>query len=578
MPSILETLRSRVSEAIRKAFGGAAGDADPLVSPATDPKFGHYQCNAAMGLAKKLCQKPRDIAAQIVEALEVGEMCREPEIAGPGFINLTLKTEYLTDRLRLVLHDDRLGVEQADSPQRIVIDYPSPNLAKEMHVGHLRTAIIGESLARTLEFLGHTVLRRDHLGDWGTQYGMLVSHLEDAFPQALEPGADFDLGDINEFYKQAKKRFDEDDEFKIRSREKVVALQSDQPDAMRGRQTLCGHSRKHCQEIYARLGVTSDEFPESFYKPFIPDTMSELDAKGMLVESDGAKVIFSEEVKNKNGDPLPLIVQKSDGGFSYDTTDLTTIRYRVQEEKADRILYVTDAGQGTHFAMIFAAAKHAGWLRDTEPVHVPFGLVLGDDHKKFKTRSGDTVRLKDLLDEAEIRARSIVDEKNPELSDERRAETARVIGIGSVKYADLSQNRMSDYVFSFDKMLALTGNTAPYLIYAYVRVQSIARKGGIDYSHLESDALATLETAEEIELGRALSRLPEALQCIDDDLLPNRLTDYLYDLAQIYSRFYTNNRVLGDERETTRLALCDLTARTLKLGLNLLGIDVIEEM
>ncbi|MCL5270003.1 MAG: arginine--tRNA ligase [bacterium] len=578
MSNMLEALRGRIAEAMTRSFGAAAVGADPMVTPATDPRFGHYQSNAAMGLAKRLGRKPRELAAELVAAARLDDLCLPPQIAGPGFINFTLRPETITEELRHRLADERLGVAPVSPARRVVIDFSSPNIAKELHVGHLRSTIIGDCLARVLEFQGHAVLRRNHVGDWGTQFGMLIAHLQDVCPEALEEGGSVDLGDIVAFYKEAKRRFDADEEFKARSRGEVVRLQSGVPEAVRAWKALCDQSRRQFDEIYRRLDVRIEERGESFYNPFIPETLNELDALGLITESEGARCVYPEGFVNKQGDPLPLIVQKSDGGFNYDTTDMTAIRYRVRVEKADRIIYVTDAGQAIHFAMIFAAARKAGWLDGARAEHVPFGMVLGEDQKKFKTRSGETVRLKDLLDEAVARARAIVDKKNPELPGKRRAEVADTIGIGAVKYADLSQNRISDYVFSFDKMLALTGNTAPYLIYAYVRVQSIARKGDIDYGHLDPAALSTLETPEELELGRALLRLPEVIDVVARDLMPNRLTDYLFDLSQIFSRFYTNNRVLGDPRQTTRLALCDLAARTIRLGLSLLGIRVIAEM
>ena len=584
MSNVLELLRSRAVAAIEKAFGEEAGGADlgavgaASVTPATDPRFGHYQCNAAMGLAKRLRERPRDVAAKIVAALEVADLCLPPEIAGPGFINLTLRPEAIAAQLRARLGDERLGIERDSPARRVVIDFSSPNIAKELHVGHLRSTINGDCVARLHEFLGHTVLRRNHVGDWGTQFGMLIAHLKDRCPEALREGSQVDLGDIVEFYREAKRRFDAGEEFKARSRGEVVRLQSGDAEALRGWRVLCEQSRRQFDEIYRLLDIRIEEKGESFYNPFIPGTLAELKRLGLIVESGGALCVYPEGFKNKDGEPLPLIVQKSDGGFNYDTTDMTAIRYRVREERADKIIYVTDAGQAQHFAMIFAAARAAGWLEGVETVHVPFGMVLGEGKKKLKTRAGDTVRLRDLLDEAAARARAIVDEKNPELSEERRAQVAHAVGIGAVKYADLSQNRISDYVFSFDKMLALQGNTAPYLIYAYVRVQSIARKGSVDFSRLDPSAMQTMETPEENDLAIALLRLPEVLDAAEHELAPNRLTDYLFDLSQTFSRFYTNNKVLGDARQTTRLALCDLTARTLKLGLSLLGIGVIEEM
>ncbi len=578
MSTILETLKEKVLDAMESAYGETTKENDPAVTAATDSRFGHYQCNAAMGLAKRLGKKPREIAGELVEALKLEEMCLPVEVAGPGFINIKLRPEFITAQLRSCLTRERLGIEREKDPKRIVVDFSSPNIAKELHVGHLRSTIIGDCLARVLEFLGHTVIRQNHVGDWGTQFGMLIAHLKEVCPEALAGKGDYNLGDIVEFYREAKKRFDEDPPFSDRSRDEVVKLQSGEGEATRAWEMLCRQSRKEFEEIYQQLDVIIEEKGESYYNPFIPEMLGELDQQGLIEISDGAKVVWLDGFTNKEGEPLPLIVQKRDGGYNYDTTDMTTIRYRVRELSADKILYVTDAGQSQHFQMLFAAAKKAGWLKHTGAIHVPFGMVLGEDQKKFKTRSGDTVPLRDLLDEAVRRARAVVDQKNPGLSEKRREEIAEVIGLAAIKYADLSHNRISNYVFSFDKMLALNGNTAPYLIYAYVRIQSIARKGNLDYGHLDGDLLQTLETPEEIDLGLHLLRFPEAISGVARELLPNRLTDYLYELAQQYSRFYTNNKVLGDPRESTRLVLCSLTARTLKVGLLLLGMKVIEEM
>lgn len=578
MPSVLYLLSQRITTAIQTAFGQAAEEVDPAVAAASDPKFGHYQCNAAMTLARRVGQKPREVAMAIIDALDYQDLFEEPEVAGPGFINFRMKPEFLTDQLKQMLLASRLNIQETAAPQRVVVDFSSPNIAKELHVGHLRSTIIGDCIARTLEFIGHDVLRRNHVGDWGTQFGMLLTHLKVVCPEALQPNSTVELGDLVAFYRAAKRRFDEDSTFKEQARLEVVNLQSGQTEAVNGWKSLCEQSRKQFDEIYSLLGVQIEEKGESFYNPFIPSTIEELREKNLVVESDGAQCVYPEGFKNKEGDPLPLIIQKRDGGFNYDTTDMAAIRYRIRDEKADRIIYVTDAGQAQHFAMIFEAARMAGWLEGVEAVHVPFGMVLGEDRKKFKTRSGDTVRLRDLLDEAVARARAMVEEKNAGLPDEKQDEIARAIGIGAVKYADLSQHRLSDYVFSFDKMLALNGNTAPYLIYAYVRVRSIVRKGEVDLSSLDWNAMGTLETPEEMDLGKTIVRFPEVLKILERELLPNRLTDYLYELAQLYSRFYTNNRVLGDPRELTRLALCELTARTMKTGLALLGISVIEEM
>jgi arginyl-tRNA synthetase len=578
MANLQNLIQNRFIEAVKKAFGEQAEGAAVPVTAARDPKFGHYQCNAAMALARTLRRKPLDIANDIVRHTEIEDLCLPPEVLPPGFINLRLKPEFITRAVAERLGDDRLGIEPDEEKKKIVVDFSGPNIAKELHVGHLRSTIIGDSLSRIFEFLGHNVLRVNHVGDWGTQFGMLIAHLKDVHPEALDEGKPVDLGDIVSFYKDAQGRFKEDEAFQERARKQVVELQSGEESARRAWKILCDTSRKEFEAIYDRLDIEIEERGESYYNDMIPETLEELDQLGLIEESDGARCIFPEGFTNKEGGRLPLIVQKRDGGYNYESTDMTAIRQRVKEEKADLLLYVTDAGQALRFQMLFEAGKEAGWLNGTKAEHVPFGVVQSPDRKRLKTRSGDTVKLRDLLDEAVLRAKETVDEKNPDLPEEKRLQIAETIGMAAVKYADLSQNRTSNYVFSFDKMLALTGNTAPYLLYAYVRIQSIARKGQLDYAHLDPKEIETFETPEEIDLGRTLLRMPEVLEQAEQELLPNRLTDYLYETATLFSKFYTNNRVLGDPREKPRLALCAFTAQTLKLGLSLLGINVIEEM
>lgn len=585
MLAAIATLNARLEQALVNAFGPAVAGADPMLVPASNPKFGDYQANGAMALAKQLQEKPRAIAEKIVAHLDVADLCEPPEIAGPGFINLRLTPAYLEAQLNAIQADDRLGVAPVAVPQTTIVDFSSPNIAKEMHVGHLRSTIIGDSIARVLEFVGHDVLRLNHVGDWGTQFGMLITHLQEACPEALEGSEAVDIGDLVAFYKQAKQRFDEDDEFKARSREAVVSLQSGDAAAKQAWQVLCEQSRKEFQKLYDRLDIRLTERGESFYNPFLADVVRDLEAQGLLVEDQGAKVVFLEGFTNKAGEPLPLIIQKSDGGYNYATTDLAAIRYRTQQDQAQRILYVVDAGQANHFGQVFQVAAKAGWLPDgVELSHVPFGVVQGEDGKKFKTRSGETVRLKDLLDEAVKRARADLETR---IQAEDRTETeefiqsvAETVGIGAVKYADLSQNRTSNYIFSYDKMLALQGNTAPYLLYAYVRVQGISRKGSIDLSALGDGATVCLADESEFALAKHLLQLDEAIAEVARDLFPNRLCQYLFELSQKFNQFYDRCAVLQAEepQRTSRLLLCDLTARTLKLGLSLLGIAVLERM
>ncbi len=496
MNATIAQLKTRVQTALVAAFGDDLAETDPLLVPASNPRFGDYQSNVAMSLTKQLKQPPRAIAEQIVQALEVSDLCKPPEIAGPGFINLTLTQDYLHQQLQAMQRDERLGVSTAKLPQRVIVDFSSPNIAKEMHVGHLRSTIIGDSIARVLEFQGHQVLRLNHVGDWGTQFGMLITQLRDVAPHALQAEQDVDLGDLVEFYRQAKQRFDEDEPFRDRARQAVVELQSGDEAAAKAWQILCEQSRQEFQKIYDRLDIQIQERGESFYNPLLPSVVEDLERSGLLVEDQGAQCVFLEGFTNKEGDPLPLIVKKSDGGYNYATTDLAAIRYRTQQDEAERIIYITDAGQANHFAQVFQVAERAGWIpEDVELVHVPFGVVQGEDGKKFKTRSGETVKLKDLLDEAIARAQTDIEQR---LQDENRLEpdefkqhVAEVVGLGSVKYADLSQNRTSNYIFSYDKMLALQGNTAPYLLYAYVRIQGISRKGGIDFDQLRSPSTPT---------------------------------------------------------------------------------------
>ncbi|MGB8697852.1 MAG: arginine--tRNA ligase, partial [Thermosynechococcaceae cyanobacterium] len=466
-----------------------------------------------------------------------------------------------------------------------VVDFSSPNIAKEMHVGHLRSTIIGDAIARLLEFQGHEVLRLNHVGDWGTQFGMLIAYLREACPEALTASDVIDLGDLVAFYKQAKQRFDADDVFRETARTEVVKLQGGDPESRKAWDLLCNQSRREFQVIYDWLNVRLTERGESFYNPYLADVLTDLKTAGLLVEDAGAQCVFLEGFTNKDGDPLPLIVQKSDGAYNYATTDLAAVRYRIGQDRAQRIIYVTDAGQSSHFAQFFQVAQRAGWVPETVTLtHVPFGLVQGEDGKRLKTRSGDTVRLQDLLDEAIARARADLEQR---LQTEGRTETAefieqtaRTVGLDAVKYADLSQNRTSNYIFSYDKMLALQGNTAPYMLYAYVRIQGISRKGNIDFTQLGAGIPLKLQDVAELVLVKHLLQWADILALASQDLMLNRLCQYLFELSQKFNQFYDRCAVLQapEPERTTRLALCDATARTLKLGLSLLGIAVLERM
>ena len=604
MLRIANALEAQLRAAMQRAFPEQAAAAqaagqrlDPQLAPASKPEFGDFQANGALPLAKPLGQSPRAIATAIVAQLAsdpgFAELCLEPVIAGPGFINLTLRPERLAAEVLARLDDPRLGVPQAGAAAPVVVDFSSPNIAKEMHVGHLRSTIIGESLARVLELRGHPVLRLNHVGDWGTQFGMLITHLKQVAPQALDMADAVDLGDLVAFYRQAKARFDDDEAFQAASRDEVVRLQSGDPVSLRAWGLLCDQSRREFQLIYDRLDIRLSERGESFYNPYLADVVADLDGAGLLVTDDGARCVFLEGVSGKEGKPLPVIVQKRDGGFNYATTDLAAIRYRLAAppagDGARRLIYVTDAGQAAHFAGVFQVARRAGWVpADAQLEHVPFGLVQGDDGKKLKTRSGDTVRLRDLLDEAVERAEADLRRR---LAEEGRHEeetfiqhVSTTVGIAAVKYADLSTNRITNYQFSFDRMLALSGNTAPYLLYAVVRIAGIARKGG-DQAAEDGSAFTAGEglvfsEPQEWALIRELLKLDAVIAEVEEELLPNRLCSYLFELSQVFNRFYDQVPVLkaAEPARSSRLALCRLTADTLKLGLGLLGIPTLERM
>lgn len=574
------------------------GFQDTMVTPATKLEFGDYQCNAAMGLARNVGMSPRDCAMKIVEGLRplIGNIMEEPEIAGPGFINLRFTKEYLEKSVQRMSNDeDRLAVPLCGNKQKIVVDFSSPNIAKEMHVGHLRSTIIGDTLSNVLEFAGHEVVRLNHVGDWGTQFGMLVEHLRDEFPAALskETSQDVDLGDLVTLYKAAKQRFDKDDDFKVRSREGVVKLQAGDAEALAAWESLCAASRVEYQKIYNALNIRGlEERGESFYNPFLNGVIDDLEEQGLAVESDGATAVFLDGYTNRDGSPLPILVRKSDGGFNYATTDLAAIRQRTEfedGENADRVLYVTDAGQSQHFEMVFAAAEKAGFLSEgTSLEHVPFGLVQGEDGKKFATRSGDTVKLKDLLDEAvkiagvDIRSRR--EDPEAELPDEVK-EVVNTVGIGAVKYADLSMNRESNYKFSYDRMLSLNGNTAPYMLYAYARICGIVRKatGHEDGKAMEWPEAATIVITDdaELQLIRKLVKLPDILDEVETELYPNKLCDYLFETSQMFNKFYeacSVNNAETAEIKASRLSLCTVTAGTIRLLMGLLGIKVVERL
>ena len=574
MSDIQQTLESLLSSAVSDAFGPEYADADPILRLAGNPKFGDYQANLAMGLAKKLGKKPRDIAETIREKLPIGDCLEKAEVAGPGFINLTLSAKLLNSQLAGAAASDRLCVDKIDPPATVVIDYASPNLAKEMHIGHLRSTIIGDAIARVLDFQGQDVIRHNHLGDWGTQFGMLLEHLIDT---GWVKSEDHTIGDLNTLYQQAKKRDDDDPDFAERARKRVVALQGGDEQSHAIWQMLIGESVRHMNDIFSRLnvGLTDGDLKgESFYNDRLGPVTEALQAAGVARESDGALCIFGEV------EEAPLIVRKSDGGFGYATTDLAALRHRISDLGASRLIYVVDSRQRDHFNKFFAAARKADWVGDTQLDYVPFGTIMGADRKPFKTREGGTVRLVDVLDEAIERAGKVIAEKAPELASDEREAIARVVGVGAVKYFDLSNDRIKDYIFDWDRMLALEGNTAPYLINAYVRIKSIFRKGAIDPASITGDMINLDEDAERA-LALHLLQLPRIVDSVADSLEPHRLCTYLYELAAGFHKFYEKCPVLVADTEAhrnSRLALCDLVARTLKLGLGLLGIETVERM
>lgn len=583
MKQEVQTIKARLKDAALKSFGEQLKDIEPQVDPASNPTFGDFQSNLAMTLAKQLKLPPRAIAEKIVENLEGDTIYETPTIAGAGFINLKLKREFLESRLNKIKSDPRLGIEKVAPAKTVVIDMSSPNIAKEMHVGHLRSTIIGDAISRTYDFLGHNVIKVNHVGDWGTQFGMLIAELKEKYPTALTQADALDLGDLVDFYKQSKKHFDEDAEFKARAHQEVVRLQSGDADSLKAWKLLCNQSRKAFDEIYRMLDIQNlQERGESFYNDMLAETVEDLEKKGLAVESEGAKCVFLDGFFNEEGKPLPLIVQKRDGGFNYAATDCAAIRHRITSDKADELIYVVGAEQSMHLNMIKQTALKAGWLPEyVRCEHVGFGAVLGEDGKKLKTRSGETVRLKDLLDEAVTHAREDLDaRKGDSESAEWKQKISELIGIAAVKYADLSLNRMTNYMFSFKKMLSLQGNTAPYMMYSYVRVRGIGREGGIDFANLGDNAKVILAEASEIDLAKQLLKFDDVLDAVYREFIPNRICEYLFELSQKFNQFYEQCTVLKAEEptRTSRLILCDLTARTIQTGMSLLGIPVPDRM
>ena len=548
-----------------------------------DKSHGDFATNIALMLAKPAGMKPRDLAEKLIAALPADNAVAKVEIAGPGFINFFQADDWLTGLLDQALADPYLAVPRPEQAQTVVVDYSSPNLAKEMHVGHLRSSIIGDAVVRTLEFLGHQVVRQNHVGDWGTQFGMLLAYLEEQKSEESNTELSRELGDLEGFYRAAKQRFDESDAFATRARSLVVKLQAGDEDCLALWREFNSVSLSHCQAVYDRLGVSltpADVRGESAYNDDLAQVVSDLDARGLLSEDQGAQCVFMDEFKNKEGAPLPVIVQKADGGYLYATTDLAALRYRAGTLHADRMLYFVDQRQALHFQQMFSLAKRAGFVPEpTELEHMGFGTMNGPDGRPFKTRDGGTVKLIDLLDEAEERAYTLVKDKNPQLDDQDLRTIAHAVGIGAVKYADLSKNRSSDYIFNFEQMLSFEGNTAPYLLYAYTRVASVFRKAGLEMAQVSGDF--QLQEDAEQALAARLVQFGEVLESVAEKGLPHLLCTYLYDVAGLFSTFYEHCPILSGDNEAlkqSRLKLAALTARTLKQGMELLGLSPLERM
>ncbi|GAA5073282.1 arginyl-tRNA synthetase [Thermocatellispora tengchongensis] len=568
-------LTERVQAALGAAFGADFADADPLIRPS---QFADFQANVALSLAKRLRRAPREVAQAIAD--ELRDFPGTVEVSGPGFLNITLADGWIAERAAETLADPRLGVGVAAPAQTIVIDYSAPNAAKEMHVGHLRTTIVGDALARVHEHLGNQVVRQNHLGDWGTPFGMLIEHLLDVGEE--QAVAQLEAGEGTPFYQAARAKFDGDDDFKRRARERVTTLQSGDPETLRLWHVFMDATIRYFNKVYAMLGVTltdDDIAGESMYNPMLATVCDDLEAAGVAVVSEGALCVFPPGFTGSDDKPLPLIIRKSDGGYGYATTDLAAIRYRVHDLKADRILYVVGADQALHFQMVFAAARLAGWLPETVSAeHVQIGMMLGADGRRFKTRSGESVKLMDLLDEAVERASAAIAARG--YDEETQAEISQAVGMGAVKYADLSVSHDSEYIFDFDRMLAFTGNTAPYLQYAAARVRSIFRKGGID----PETATGPIVLGEPAERALALQLLGfgAVVQQVADASEPHRLCGFLFDTATAFTGFYEKCPVLRDdvpaETRASRLALCALTLKVLETGLGLLGVQVPSRM
>ncbi|HHF5654940.1 arginine--tRNA ligase [Haemophilus influenzae] len=575
-------IQSILSDKIKQAMilAGSDQSCDALIRQSGKPQFGDYQANGIMAAAKKLGLNPREFAQKVLDNAQLSDIAEKLEIAGPGFINIFLNPTWLTSEVSTALSQKNLGIQATDK-QTVVIDYSSPNVAKEMHVGHLRSTIIGDAVARTLEFLGHNVIRANHVGDWGTQFGMLIAYLE---KMQHEHASEMELQDLEAFYREAKKHYDEDEIFAEKARNYVVKLQSGDEYCRTMWKRLVDITMQQNQHNYNRLNVTlteKDVMGESLYNPMLPSIVKDLKKQGLAVENDGALVVYLDEFKNKEGDPMGVIVQKKDGGFLYTTTDIAAAKYRYETLKANRALVFSDTRQSQHMQQAWLITRKAGYVPDSFSLeHKNFGMMLGKDGKPFKTRTGGTVKLADLLDEAIERATVLINEKNTNLSNDEKEAVIKAVGIGAVKYADLSKNRTTDYVFDWDNMLSFEGNTAPYMQYAYTRIRSIFNKTDINSTALLAAPL-TIKDDKERTLAIKLLQFEEAVQTVGKEGTPHVLCAYLYELAGIFSSFYEHCPILNAEDESiklSRLKLALLTEKTLKQGLTLLGIKTVEKM
>lgn len=576
--NIQALISDKVSQALIAA--GAPADCDAMVRQSAKAQFGDYQANGVMAAAKRLGMAPRQLAEKVLEHLDLGAIASKTEIAGPGFINIFLNPQWVAEQAEAALSDSKLNVSPNLPAQTIVVDYSAPNVAKEMAVHHIRSTVIGDAVVRTLEFLGNNVIRANHLGDWGTQFGMLIAYLEKI---QNDENADLALSDAEGFYREAKKCYDEDEEFAVRARGYVVKLQGGDPYCLSMWRKLVDITMEQNQRIYDRLNVSlksKDVMGESLYNPMLPEIVNDLKARGLAVESEGAQVVYLDEFKNKDGEAMGVIVQKSDGGYLYTTTDIACAKYRWDNFKANRVLYFIDSRQHQHLMQAWAIVRKAGYIPEEMTLeHCAFGMMLGKDGRPFKTRSGGTVKLAELLDEATERAEKLIADKNPDLSDEERAAVVNAVAMGSVKYSDLSKNRTTDYIFDWENMLSFEGNTAPYMQYAYTRVASIFKRAGVDESQLTGKIVLTDD--REKALATKLMQFEEAVYSVVREGEPHLMCAYLYELAGLFSSFYEACPILNSDDQdvrNSRLKLSLLTAKTLKQGLDLLGIQTVDRM